>query len=114
VKRAEVVDLLSALLRRIPGHLLIVWDRLPAHKSAITQQFIAAQGERLWMEYLPGYSAGTEPGRVHLGLPEAARTAECLPERHLVARRRRPANPQKDVSSARLIRAFWQQAEMAF
>jgi len=36
VKRAEVVDFLQTLLRHIPGPLLIVWDRLSAHRSRIT------------------------------------------------------------------------------
>src|SRR5260370_31660248 len=35
----------------------------------------------------PRLCAGTEPGRVHLGLLEAARTAQCLPERLLGTRR---------------------------
>ncbi len=61
IKSAEVVDFLGALLRHIPGRLLIVWDRLSAHKSRTTQQFIAAQGERLWMEYLPGYAPELNP-----------------------------------------------------
>src|SRR6516225_6324477 len=56
VKSAEVVDFLQALLRHIPGRLLIVWDRLSAHRSKLTRDFIAGQGGRLWVEYLPGYA----------------------------------------------------------
>lgn len=56
-----------------------------------------------------GVYAGTEPGRVHLGLLEAARSAQCLPERLLgldetarrTFKRRRP----------RMITTFRQQAE---
>jgi transposase len=61
VKSAEVVDFLQALLRHIPGPLLIIWDRLSAHRSKITRDFIAGQGDRLWVEYLPGYAPELNP-----------------------------------------------------
>jgi len=61
VKSAEVVDFLAALLRHIPGPLLIIWDRLSAHRSKLTRDFIAGQGERLWVEYLPGYAPELNP-----------------------------------------------------
>src|SRR5579883_3208004 len=47
-----------------------------------------------------GLCAGTEPGRVHLGLLEATRAAKCLPERLLVSGRDRPANAETDASPA--------------
>src|SRR5262249_38316187 len=46
VKSAEVVDFLQALLRHLPGPLLIVWNRLSAHRSRITRDFMAGQGQR--------------------------------------------------------------------
>lgn len=61
VKSAEVVDFLEALLRHIPGPLLIVWDRLSAHRSRITGDLLTAQKERLWVEYLPGYAPELNP-----------------------------------------------------
>jgi hypothetical protein len=53
VKSAQVVDFLQALLRHIPGRLLIIWDRLSAHRSKVTPDFIAEQGERLWWSTSP-------------------------------------------------------------
>jgi len=114
VKSAEVVDFLQALLRHLPGPLLIVWDRLSAHRSRITRDFIAGQGQRLWVEYLPGYAPELNPveyiwgywkqhalpnvcPKDYWGLDETAR-------RTLKRMRRRP----------RLITAFWQQAELSF
>ena len=61
VKSAEVVEFLAALLRHIAGPLLIVWDRLSAHRSRLTRDFIAGQGSRLWVEYLPGYAPELNP-----------------------------------------------------
>jgi transposase len=114
VKSAQVVDFLQALLRHIPGRLLIIWDRLSAHRSKVTRDFIAEQGERLWVEYLPGYAPELNPveyiwaywkqhalpnvcPRDYWSLDETAR-------RTLKRMRRRP----------RLITAFWQQAELFF
>lgn len=114
VKSADVVDFLQALLRHIPGPLLIVWDRLSAHRSHITRAFIAQQEERLWMEYLPGYAPELNPVEYiwiywkqhslpnvclndYWSLGETARKA-------LKRMRRRP----------RLITAFWKQAKLSF
>ncbi len=114
IKSAEVVDFLGALLRHIPGRLLIVWDRLSAHKSRTTQQFIAAQGERLWMEYLPGYAPELNPVEFIWGYwkqhalpnvcPKDYWSLDATARQTLKRMRRRP----------RLIRAFWQQAELPF
>ena len=57
VKSAEVVDFLQALLRHIPGPLLIIWDRLSAHRSKITRRIHRPMGG------IPSWlCAGTEPG----------------------------------------------------
>jgi transposase len=61
IRSAQVVDFLQALLRHIPGPLLIVWDRLSAHRSGMTRDFIAGQGDRLRVEYLPGYAPELNP-----------------------------------------------------
>ncbi len=114
VKSPQVVDFLQALLRQISGPLLIVWDRLAAHRSGMVRDFITGQGERLWVEYLPAYAPELNPVEYiwahwkqhelpnvcakdywHLG--ETAR-------RTLKRMRRRP----------RLITAFWKQAELCF
>ena len=36
----EVIDFLKALVRHIDRPLLIVWDRLPAHRSRLVREFI--------------------------------------------------------------------------
>jgi transposase len=112
IKSAQVVDFLQALLRHIPGPLLIIWDRLSAHRSKMTRDFIA-EHERLWVEYLPGYAPELNPveyiwaywkqhalpnvcPKDYWSLQETARKA-------LKRMRRRP----------RLITAFWQQADLS-
>ena len=41
VKSPQVIDFLQALLQHISGPLLIVWDRLAAHRSGIVRDFIS-------------------------------------------------------------------------
>jgi hypothetical protein len=40
VKKAHVVDFLQALVRHLRLPLLVVWDRLPAHRSRLVQDYM--------------------------------------------------------------------------
>jgi transposase len=100
------------LLRYIDGNILLIWDRLPAHRSRITQQFIREQKGRLDLEYLPPYAPELNPVEYiwahckHHELPNVcAKNLWDLSEgarRSLKRMRRRP----------RLITAFWKQASL--
>jgi len=109
-----VVDFLRALLRHIAGPLLIVWDRLAAHRGGIVRDFLAQQRGRMWVEYLPPYAPELNPvehiwgywkqhqlpnvcAKDHWHLGETARPT-------LKRMRRRP----------RLITAFWQHSKLSF
>lgn len=114
VKSPEVVDFLQALLRHIAGPLLIVWDGLSAHRSGITGNFIAAQGERIWVERLPAYAPELNPVEYIWGYwkqhalpnvcPKDYWSLDQTARKTLKRMRRRP----------RLITAFWHQAELSF
>lgn len=114
VKSAEVVDFLKALLRHIPGRLLIVWDRLSAHRSRMTRDFIAEHRDRLWAEHLPGYAPELNPveyiwsyWKQHALPNVCARdywSLDATARKALKRMRRRP----------RLVTAFWKQAELSF
>ena len=114
VKSPEVVDFLQALLRHIAGPLLIVWDGLSAHRSGITRNFIAAQGERIWVERLPAYAPELNPVEYIWGYwkqhalpnvcPKDYWSLDQTARKTLKRMRRRP----------RLITAFWHQAELSF
>jgi transposase len=100
------------LLRYIEGDILLIWDRLPGHRSKITQQFIRDQKGRLEAEYLPPYAPELNPVEYiwahckHHELPNVcAKNLWDLGEgarRSLKRMRRRP----------RLITAFWKQASL--
>jgi transposase len=112
IRSEQIIEFLKHLLRYIQGNILVIWDRLPAHKSAVTQQFIRDQRCRLEMEYLPPYAPELNPVEYiwahckHHELPNVcAKNLWDLStgaRRSLKRMRRRP----------RLITAFWKQASL--
>ncbi len=112
VKSPQVVDFLRALVRHIRQPLILVWDRLPAHRSRMVRDYLSSLEGRIQAEYLPSYAPELNPveyiwahwkqhelpnvcPKDFWQLSEAAR-------RTLRRMRRRP----------RLITAFWQQASL--
>jgi transposase len=51
IKSEQIIEFLKHLLRYIAGDILLIWDRLPAHRSLITQRFIRDQKGRLELEF---------------------------------------------------------------
>lgn len=57
----ETVEFLLHLLRHLSGPLLIVWDRLPAHRSRFVWDFIRDLKGLIAIEYLPAYAPELNP-----------------------------------------------------
>ncbi len=110
IQSEQIIEFLKHLLRYIPGDILLIWDRVPAHRSRLAQQFIQDQKGRLAMEYLPAYAPELNPveyiraHRKHHELPRvcAKNLWAKVARRSLKRMRRRP----------RLITAFWKQASL--
>jgi transposase len=62
----DFIDLLQTLLRRWRGNIVLIWDRLPAHRSAKVKQFLA-QHPRLDVEFLPPYAPELNPNEYAWG-----------------------------------------------
>ena len=53
---------LKHVLRHIPGKLLVVWDRLPAHRSRVIKDFLRTEdGHRIHLAQLPSYAPELNP-----------------------------------------------------
>lgn len=61
IQSSQVVEFLGALLRHLPGKLLVLWDGAPIHRSVLVRDFVAAQDGRLLMERLPSDAAELNP-----------------------------------------------------
>ena len=78
IKAPQIIEFLQHLMRHLRRPLLVIWDGLPGHRSAAVRDFVAAQGDRLTLEWLPGLCARVESGRTYLELPQGTRIAQLL------------------------------------
>ena len=112
IKGPQVVDFLKALVRHIDGPLLIVWDRLSAHRSGLVRDHVVSLGGHIHIEYLPAYAPELNPVEYIWGYWKQHELPNVCPKdywqlgqearRTLRRMRRRP----------RLISAFWKQASL--
>ena len=100
VSSETVISVLRSFHRKIGTPLLVVWDRLNAHRSRATTAFIAAHPQDYAVAYLPAYAPELNPEEQCNAIVKRA-MANALPgsvaDLHRLARRefsrleRRPA-----------------------
>ena len=62
VRAPEVVAFLKALRRHLGDRkLLIVWDRLQAHRSRLVREYVESQEGAIHLEFLPPYAPELNP-----------------------------------------------------
>jgi transposase len=62
INSEDVVAFLEHLLREGSGHLVIVWDGSPIHRSHVIKEFLAnGAAQRLHLERLPAYAPELNP-----------------------------------------------------
>jgi transposase len=57
----QVIEALSCFRRRIGRPLIVVWDRLNAHRAAAVRAFVAAHPDDYRLEWLPPYAPELNP-----------------------------------------------------
>jgi len=58
----DIVRFLKHLRRHLKGNLLLIWDRLPAHRSQPVKDFLSqGAAKQLHLEQLPGYAPDLNP-----------------------------------------------------
>jgi transposase len=112
IRSPQIIEFLKVLHRTIGKKLLIIWDRLTAHRSKLVRAHIEAQRGQIALEFLPAYAPEMNPVECvwgylkHHAMPNyCARDLSDLgvrASRNLRSMQRRPT----------LVRAFWQQAEL--
>lgn len=79
VRTPEVVRYLKELHRQLRRPLIVVMDRLPAHRSAVTQ--LRKQGvDWLHVEWLPGYAPDLNPVEALWSYSKYSRLANFTPD----------------------------------
>lgn len=63
VKSPDLVEFLKALHREFSRPIILIWDRLPAHKSRLTLDYVEGASEDGWLqlEWLPPYAPELNP-----------------------------------------------------
>jgi transposase len=112
VGKGETIIFLAHLLRHLKSPLLVVWDRLPAHRSGMVGEFLDALDGQIAVEYLPPYAPELNPVEYlwgywkHHQLPNVcAKDLWHLNDRARQTLRRLRRRPQ-------LTTAFWKQASL--
>lgn len=112
IKSPQIVEFLKVLQATIGRKLLIVWDRLQAHRSRLVRDYVEAQRGQIALEYLPAYAPELNPVEYvwgylkHHAMPNfCARDLTDL--KHCASSKLR--SMQRRLT---LVSAFWQQAEL--
>ena len=113
VNSEQIIEFLSALKRQIRRKLLIIWDGVGAHKSRRVREWLEQQHGHIAMAFLPPYAPELNPVEAIWAYLKKHEIANLCPT-HLAevsdfARRRLKSMQRRP----QLIRAFWQQAELA-
>ena len=112
IKAPQIIEFLQHLQRHLRRRLLVIWDGLPGHRSIAVRDFVTSQGERLTLEFLPGYAPELNPVEHIWGYLKSREIPNLCPrelwqlsdaaKRALRRMRRRPT----------LVTAFWKQADL--
>jgi transposase len=113
IKSEQITEFLGALMRQIGKKLLIVWDGVGMHKSRKVRAWLEQQDGCIAIAFLPPYAPELNPVEAIWGYLKKNEIANlCLAsiaEMSDFARRRLKSMQHRP----KLIRSFWQQAELA-
>lgn len=113
IKGPQVIEFLHALGQQIRQRLLVIWDGAPIHRCALVREYLEALKGAVQVESLPPYAPELNPAEYiwghlkHHELPN--RCAHNMTDLKTSTRNRLRSMQRRPT----LVRAFWQQAELA-
>lgn len=115
IKTPQVVQFLQALRRQIRRPLLIVWDWLPAHRSAAIRRRVESSQGRLATESLPAYAPELNPIEYLWAYWKQHEVTNVCPKEYwgLDTHARLALKSMKSRRKPLFV-AFWKQAELRF
>lgn len=112
VKSPQVVDFLTALVRHIRQPLMLVWDRLPAHRSGMVRDYIDQLNGRIRVEYLPSYAPELNPVEYIWAHWKQHELPNVCPKDYWQLSEGARRTLRRMCRRRTLITAFWQQASL--
>ncbi len=110
----EVIDFLKAWVRPIDRPLLIVWDRLSAHRSRLVQEFIELSAGHIATESLPPYAPELNPVEYIWAYWKQHELPNVCPKDYGELSERARKALRRMRRKPRLITAFWKQSSLCF
>lgn len=114
IKGPQIVEYLKALKATLRGRLLVIWDGLPAHRSRIVRDYVESLDGHIQLERLPAYAPELNPVEYLFGYAKQRELANLCVQTIAEVRRYASRRLQSMQHRPTLVRAFWQQAELAF
>lgn len=81
IKEDAVIAYLNALHRQVPGPMVLLWDSLPAHRSAKVQDYRKANTDWLEVVWFPGYAPELNPMEYFWSVLKGKPLANLAPDR---------------------------------
>jgi transposase len=114
VRAPEVVAFLKTLRRHFAGQpLLIVWDRLQAHRSRLVRDYVATQGDGIQLEFLPAYAPELNPVEYLWAHWKQHEMANFCPKDFTVLSAFARARLKRIQRRKALVPAFWKHAGLS-
>ena len=116
VVSADVVDFLQALRPEIPRRMILLWDRLPAHKSRQTRSYLEAATQPGWLqlEWLPPYAPELNPVEYLWGHLDGGVMANYAPSTLREIRQRVECGAQRIRRRPDVLRGFLKASGLFF
>ena len=114
VRAPEVVVFLRALRRHLGDRkLLIVWDRLQAHRSPLVREYVESQEGAIHLEFLPPYAPELNPVEYLWAHWKHHELANFCPKDYAELTVHARAKLRRTQRRKTLIAAYWKQAELS-
>ena len=112
VRSPQIIDFLQALVRHIRQPLLLVWDRLPVHRSRLVRDYLDQLDGRIQVEYLPAYAPELNPVEYIWGYWKQHELPNVCPKDYWQLSEAARRTLRRMRHRPRLIAAFWKQASL--
>ncbi|MGH7253753.1 MAG: IS630 family transposase [Nitrospiraceae bacterium] len=110
--KEEVVDFLQHLNKQIQRPMLLIWDRLPGHKSRLVKQYLSTLEDKIDMHFLPAYAPELNPAEYIWAYLKQHELANFCPQNlwHLSDSARSALRSMQ--RRRKIITACWKQASL--
>ena len=112
IRSAQIVDFLKALRAHLKRRLLIIWDRLQAHRSRLVRDYVDSTNGQIHLTFLPPYAPDLNPVQCLWAWLKRHALAKVCPD-NLTELRVAAQGKLKSVQRRRsIIVARWKQADL--